>query len=255
MIARRAIHVGSERAGRDRGDVDVLLDQPGRHPPRQVDHRCLARRVGIGLRRIDEDAVDGSNVDHFRRPLGDGRRTQRLVQRLGQEEQRLDVEVHHLVPAAFGKLVEVGAPGRTRIVNEDIELGFALDDLGGQPLAAGIGRDIDRQRDAFAAIFRGEFLGGCFAGSGLARGDVNLRCALAEKTAGDHLADAARAAGHQGDAALQRKQILEHEILRLILSALLSAGVARVQGSDRACRRFTGGGRGDKPLHRAWLIG
>jgi hypothetical protein len=104
-----------------------------------------------------------------------------------------------------------------------------ISSFGCQHVDAGHARDIDRQCDAFAAIFRGQFLRGRFAGSGLARGDVDLRRALGEETAGDHLADAARAAGHQGDAALERKQVLEHEVLRLILSGLLSAGIARVK--------------------------
>ena len=139
-----------------------------------MDHRRLARPIGIGLQRVHEDAVDRGDVDHFRRPLGAGRGAQRLVQRLGQEEQRLDVQVHDLVPAAFRKLVELGAPGRARIVDENVELGLALDDLGSELLAAGIGRHIDRQRDAFAVIGGGKLLCGRLAGTGLARGDVDL---------------------------------------------------------------------------------
>src|SRR5882757_1608311 len=44
----------------------------------------------------------------------------------------------------------------------------------------------------------------------LARGDVDLGSTLREKPGRDHLADAARSPGHERDAALQRKQILEH---------------------------------------------
>ena len=135
-------------------------------------------------------------------------------QRLGQEERRLEVEVHHLVPAALRKFVEVRAPRRAGIVDEDIELRLALLDLGRQHLDAGHGGDVDRQRDAFAAIGRRKLLRGGLAGAGLARGDVDLRRALREKSGRDHLADAARSPGHQRDAALQRKQILEHAFLR-----------------------------------------
>ncbi len=38
----------------------------------------------------------------------------------------LTFSVHHLVPAALRKFVEVRAPGGARIVDEDVELGFAL---------------------------------------------------------------------------------------------------------------------------------
>ena len=54
---------------------------------------------------------------------------------------------------------------------------------------AGHGGDVDRQRDAFAVIFGRELACGSFAGRGLARGDVDLRRPLAEKSGGDHLAD------------------------------------------------------------------
>ena len=134
----------------------------------------------------------------------------RRRQRLGQEERRLEVEVHHLVPAAFRKLVEIRAPRRAGIVDEDIELRLALPDLGRQHLDAGHGGNIDRQRDAFAAIVGRKLLRGRLARAGLARGDVDLGRALGEKAGRDHLADAARSARHQRDAALERKQILEH---------------------------------------------
>ena len=67
------------------------------------------------------------------------------------------------------------APG---IVDENVQLRLALLDLGRQHVDAGHGGNVDRQRDAFAAIFRREFVRGRLARSGLARGDVNLRSAL-----------------------------------------------------------------------------
>jgi hypothetical protein len=151
-----------------------------------------------------------------------GRRAQRFRQRLGQEEQRLDVEVHHLVPAAFGEFVELRAPGRAGIVDEDVELRLQLDDFGGELVAAFDGRDVDRQRDAFAVIGGGEFFRGRFAGAGLARGDVDLRRALREKTGRDHLADAARAARHQRDAAFS-----ENRSLNMRSSIALPTGFGR----------------------------
>ena len=154
---------------------------------------------------------------------------QRCGQRLGEKERRLDVEVHHLVPAALRKLVEIRTPGCAGIVDQDIELRFALLEFGCQHFNAGKGGNIDRQRDAFAAIFGRKFLRGGLARSGLARRDVDFRGALAEKSGCYHLADAARAPGHQRDAALERKQILEHAVLPLILSAVLGVGIERVK--------------------------
>jgi hypothetical protein len=127
-------------------------------------------------------------------------RAQHRRQRLGEEERRLEVERHHLVPAALREFVEVRAPCRARIVDQDVELRLALADLGGEHLDACHRRDVDRQRDAFTGIFAGQFLRGRLAGRRFSRSDVDLRRPLAEKSRRDHPPDAARAAGHQRDA-------------------------------------------------------
>jgi hypothetical protein len=77
----------------------------------------------------------------------------------------------------------------------------------GQGLHTVHGRDILRKRYAL----RPQFLGRLDARRSLARRDVDLRGARLEKTLGDHLADAARAAGHQRDLTVERKQIRGHE--------------------------------------------
>ena len=46
----------------------LSFDQPQRHALGQVDQAGLAGGVGIGLLRIDRDAVDGRDVDHLGRP-------------------------------------------------------------------------------------------------------------------------------------------------------------------------------------------
>ena len=134
-------------------------------------------------------------------------------ERLGQEERRLEVEVCDLVPAALRKFVEIRAPGGARIVDENVELRLALADFAREHLDAAEAGNIDRQRDAFAAIGGRKLFGGRLAGARLSRGDVDPGGALREKSGRDHLADAARAAGDQRDASLQREQILEHEVL------------------------------------------
>ena len=119
--------------------------------------------------------------------------------------------------------------------------GSLLPDFRRQHLDAGHGGNIDRQRDAFAAIFRGKFFRGRLARPRLACGDVDLRRALGEKSACNHLADAARSAGYQRDAALERKQILEHAYPPLILSAVLSAGARECLERERAPRSIAEG--------------
>ena len=53
-------------------------------------------------------------------------RLQQPVQRLRQEERRLDVEVHDLVPAAFREFLERHAPGGAGVVDQDVELVLML---------------------------------------------------------------------------------------------------------------------------------
>jgi hypothetical protein len=77
-----------------------------------------------------------------------------------------------------------------------------------QLLATGDRGDVDRQRDTLTAIFGRELLGSGLAGPGLARGDVDLGSTVAEKSGRDHLADTARAAGHQRNAPLSENRSL-----------------------------------------------
>jgi hypothetical protein len=106
---------------------------------------------------------------------------------------------------------------RARIVDEDVELWFALLDFRSQHLDAGHGGNIDRQRDAFAGILSGELFRRRLASGRFPRGDVNFCRALIEKSGCDHLADAARSSGHHRDSVLKRKQILEHAFSPLVL--------------------------------------
>jgi len=52
-------------------------------------------------------------------PAGGG--GEELVQLLRQEERRLEIQVHHLVPTAFGELVKRSAPRRTGVVDQDVD--------------------------------------------------------------------------------------------------------------------------------------
>ena len=89
---------------------------------------------------------------------------QRAVQCLRQEERRLYVQVHDLVPAGFGKLLERYAPCGPGVVDQDVELVLMLGELRGERLAPGDGRDVLGQGDAV----RPEFFRGGETGIGLA---------------------------------------------------------------------------------------
>src|SRR5579862_608923 len=118
MIARVAVHVRGEGARRNGADDDIVADEPDRHALGQVDQTRLARMIRVRLLRIDGDAVDRGDVDDLGKFFLARGGAQRAVQRLGEKERSLYIQVHDLVPAALGKLVELRTPGRTRIVDE-----------------------------------------------------------------------------------------------------------------------------------------
>src|SRR5208337_1694354 len=70
---------------------------------------------------VRPDSVDRGDIDRFGRFLLARSVPQGLRQRLCQEERRLDIEVHDLVPALLGKGVKLGQPSRASVVDEDIE--------------------------------------------------------------------------------------------------------------------------------------
>ena len=121
------------------------------------------------------------------------------VKLLGQEERRLDVQVHHLVPARFWEIGVVRAPGGPGIVDEDIELVFLAGQLGNQFLDAFHGRNVALDRDDPVAQFLGRFMQ--FAA--LARRDVDAIDTGGEEAFDDHAADPAAPAGHERDAPLE----------------------------------------------------
>ena len=126
-------------------------------------------------------------------------------QRLDQEEWGLHIKVHHLVPTALGKGLDLSAPGGARVVDENVELGFPGEIETGKGPRARRARCVRRHRDAFAE--HRETPGRLLAGRGLAGGNIDLR-ASPDVALRDHLADAARTTGDEGDAPFERKQVL-----------------------------------------------
>ena len=135
------------------------------------------------------------------------------VQRLGQEERRLQVQVDDLVPALLGKRVEGLAPGGAGVVDQDVERLLALRDTPrpapATPSSVETSAGSDTQVpsvDSSRAV--------ASQAVGLARRDVDAR-ALREEARGDHAADAARAAGDERGAARRARRGRSWSILRL----------------------------------------
>ena len=187
MVTCVLVHVGRKRTGRNGADGDAVLRQAQGHPFGQVDQATFAGGVGIGFLRVDRHAVDGRDVDHLGQVVGGGSGEHR-GQRLGQEERGFEVQIHHLVPATFWKLVKRRAQGGTCVVDQDVQGFFMLAVGGHQRRDASGGRHIGGQRNTGAKLGQ---LGRCLVTrSGLAGGDVDP-CALGQETFGDHAANAA----------------------------------------------------------------
>ncbi len=82
MVARGLVHFGLESAGRNAGHQDIVARQFGGKPPGQLDHPCFGRLIGIGLPRVDAQAVDRGDVDHFGGAIKAGGGLQLRMQRL-----------------------------------------------------------------------------------------------------------------------------------------------------------------------------
>ena len=204
MVARVPVHLGRKSAWRNGRDHNVVLDQVQSHAPGQVDQPGLAGGVGIGLLRIDRHPVDRRDINHLGHMRLAGFAQQR-VQGLGQEKRRLEVQVQHFVPAAFGELFERRTPGGAGVIDQDVELHLALRKCRSQRLCAlhtgyvsGQGETRPHGRQLLCRLV---------AGRRLARREVHPRT-LGQKTFGDHAADAARSTGNEGRTPLQRKNIL-----------------------------------------------
>ena len=125
------------------------------------------------------------------------------MQLLREEEGRLDVEVHDLVPAGFGEVEIIDAPGSPGVVDENVELAFAARQFFHQRLDPVDGRQIALDADHPVAQFGAGFLDLV----DLARADVDAVDARGEEALDNHLADAAAAASHQRNAPLEAEQV------------------------------------------------
>ena len=112
-------------------------------------------------------AIDRADVDHLGQIARAGGSLQQRRQFLGEEEDGLDVYVHHLVPAGFREFVETGPPRGAGIVEQNIDLGRDSGHGGGKPLDLRHLAEIGRDGGAGRAKLGGE----PFAVADLAAGD------------------------------------------------------------------------------------
>jgi hypothetical protein len=132
------------------------------------------------------------------------RRLEHRQERPGQVERRLEVEVDDLVPGRGREVCQVRAPGGARVVDQDVHAFLGLADLGRQPEAFLLPRQVGRKRDHPAECgelgYRGVTRGR------LARADVDRRAGL-QQAAGHHQADPAGPARDDGNLAGEIEQV------------------------------------------------
>jgi hypothetical protein len=124
VVAGVLVHLGRKRAGCDGRHDDVVLDQPQRHAPRQVDQAGLAGGIGVGLPGIDRHAVDADAMLITLAALAAGRpgtsmRCRACVRKNGAFRFRSTT----LSQPLSGKSVERRAPGGAGVVDQDVERG------------------------------------------------------------------------------------------------------------------------------------
>ena len=84
----------------------------------------FAGLIGIGIDRVDGDAINRGDIDDFGGLAGLCRRLQMTQQSLNQKERAFDIEVHHLVPTFFWVRFKRGHPDRASIIDQNVEVVF-----------------------------------------------------------------------------------------------------------------------------------
>src|SRR5262249_8572932 len=147
----------------------------------------------------DMDAIDRADVDNAGGIFGPTGLFQQRQKVPGQEEDPLDVGIHHFVPARFREFFERRSPCSAGIVDENIELWLARLYFVREEFTSRGRRKVGRDRRTLADFGQPEcsFVDYLF----LARRDIYAGAGF-EVSASDHESDAARSAGHQRDFAL-----------------------------------------------------
>ncbi len=169
----------------------------------QARQAALARRVG----RHADSALEGQqagDVDHLAGHAVHRTLLQRLLgEGLGQEEDDLQVGVHHRVPIGLGELDAVGAADDAGVVDQDVDLAEGGDGLVDHALdrfdRAEVG--LDRQELATRGFDQGLGFGRRAAAGG---GDVGA--GLGQRH-GHGLSKTGVGAGDEGDLAFETERI------------------------------------------------
>ena len=170
-----------------------------------------------------------------------------LADRLAHQEDRADVQVHHLVPGLERMILGRRAPGRAGVVDQDVDLAEPADrvlrDAHDLARLAQVGGDPDCL-DAVALELRRRFL----EVAGLARREHDLGAGLAERL-GDLQAEAARAAGDERGLAREIEQ-LSDVVLMSVSPEASAQGAALRPGHARANPHQHAAGGDDEPHQR-----
>jgi EmrB/QacA subfamily drug resistance transporter len=201
-------HLGLERARGHGVDGDVPRPELAGQDPGELVQPGLAGRVRVGAELRHAQRVDAAHVDHPGRVIGRPGRLQQRQERPGQEERRLKIQVHDLVPGRGGKLGQRRAPVGAGVVDQDVNPLLEPADLGGQPDALLLAGQVGRYRQDHAVL--GQLGDGGLPGLGLARADVD-RSPRLQQPPRHHQPDPAAPAADDGDLAGEVEQV--HELL------------------------------------------
>ncbi len=131
--------LGADEAGQDHADVDavrLLLGVEGVGP---ADQGELAGRVGAGAGAGDAAGGAGDVDDRARRRCAEQRQ-----QRLGEPDDRVEVELHVAVDVGVAALGEAAAPGGAGVVDEQVQGAAVLGlEVGADPLRGVLVGQID----------------------------------------------------------------------------------------------------------------
>ncbi len=202
-LERGRHHLGLERPGCDGVDRDAGREALGQVAG-ELMHGRLGGRVGVGLERRHLDPVDGADVDHPGRRLLAACLLEQREHELRHVEDALHVEAEHPLEGGLVVVGQGGAPGGTRVVDQDVELVDPRRHLLAQAAALLLLGQV--RRDGHTRPLLRELVRHLLADLRLARGDVDRRPGV-DEALGDHPADAAAAAGHECGLAVDGEEV------------------------------------------------
>ncbi len=146
-------HLGREEARADTVDSDMPGAQLDGEVSTQMKHRRLAGAVSVcslAAHGADSQAGHARRDDDPRRVLDGAPLLQERQELADRVEDSSDVQVHHLGERTVGVGVDILAPGRAGVGQEDVDMVGVLLDIGEQLLHAGqvgaVGGDGDGTR-------------------------------------------------------------------------------------------------------------